>query len=77
MSKRAIRKIRHYKPALSFKQRVHMGMIKKTFGTSQAVNIDTSALVDKAIDSGVDSSLDQVSEHVHGDHCDHDGAYSR
>jgi len=63
MSKRVIRKKRHYNPGLSFKQRVHMGMIKKSFGFNDAVESIDKTLVDEVLEQA---------EHVHSEDCKHD-----
>jgi hypothetical protein len=83
MSKRVIRKKRHYNPGLSFKQRVHMGMIKNIFGDGKdgrdLTHGSPAALVDKAIESGIVGTItsDEVealstAEHIHGEGCKHD-----
>lgn len=66
MSNRSVRKVRHYKPAPSFKERVHAGVAKQTkelwakYGWGQ-VTVTPAEVV-----------LEVHEEHVHGPDCHHE-----
>lgn len=89
MSKRAIKKKRHYTAELTFKQKVLFGMLDSQ---KKAGKVDPLLLA-KMMGMGLISdpemqpttsvvpevqllASEQLSEHVHSDHCHHDGAYS-
>ena len=83
MSNRNIRKVRHFKPAPSFKERAQAGVLKQTeelwdkYGWGQTEEnlfvASPSSELPKLYDelTAVSQATEQH-EHVHGEHCNHE-----
>ena len=69
MSKRSIRKVRHYQPAPSFKERSQAGVLKQT--KELWAKYGFGGEVQPKYEPNPEVVLPPVEEHVHGEHCNH------
>ena len=71
MSKRSIRKTRHYKTHSTFKESVHAGMKGTSKNKHDPFVQDPEA--EKESSQEMDSLNENPEVHVHGEHCNHGG----